>query len=238
MIVGMARRGDASPYDVTLERGTDGTYLAWVNDLPGCAVRGSSREEVLERLPAAIGDFLAWTGAADTPLPEVSVVDEVESAIEADEDTEVLVSSDRAPLAEESWAETEQWLARSRAELIGVLERLTDDELGSKREGSERTIREEIEHIAFVELMYAVWTFDRQSHEGLAEFLAWTRGIAGDRLSVLAREGAGNLTWANWGSAPRPEPWTARKAARRLVWHELLHLRAIERFRRRRFWSS
>jgi predicted RNase H-like HicB family nuclease len=229
MIVGMARRGDASAYDVTLERGTDGTYLAWVNDLPGCAVRGSSRDDVLERLPAAIGDFLAWTGAADTPLPDVRVVDEVESAIEADEDTEVLVASDRAALTEEGWAETQQWLARSRAELMSLLERLTDDELGSKRECSSRTAREEIEHIAFVELMYAVWTFDRHSREGLAEFLAWTRGIAGERLSALARASAADLTWADWGGAPRPEPWTARKAARRLVWHELLHLRALGR---------
>ena len=229
----MARRGDASAYDVTLERGTDGTYLAWVNDLPGCAVRGSSREDVLARLPAVIADFLAWTGAADMPLPEIRVVDEVESAIEADEDTEVLVSTDRAPLTEESWAETERWLARSRAELIGLLERVTDDELSSKREGSARTVREEIEHIAFVELMYAVWTFDRQSREGLSEFLAWARDIARERLSALAHENSADLTWANWGGAPRPEPWTARKAARRLVWHELLHLRAIERFGRR-----
>ena len=223
-------RHDASAYEVTLERGTDGTYLAWVNDLPGCAVRGGSRKEVLERLPAAIGEFLAWTGAADVPPPEVTVGDEVESAIEAEEDTEALVSPDRSALTEESWTETQQWLARSRAELIGLLERLTDDELGGKREGSERTVREEIEHIAFVELMYAAWTFDLQSREGLATFLAWTRGVAAERVSELAREGAADLTWADWGGAPRPEPWTPRKAARRLLWHELLHLRAIERF--------
>jgi hypothetical protein len=200
-----------------------------VNDLPGCAVRGSSREHVLERLPAAIGEFIAWTGAPPVPLPEITVVDEVESAIEADEDTEVLVSSDRGPLTEESWAETQRWLARSRAELISLLDRLTEEELDSKREGSGRTVREEIEHIAFVELMYAVWTFDRQSRDGLAEFLAWTRAVAGERLSALAREGAADLTSADWGGAPRPEPWTARKAARRLLWHELLHLRALGR---------
>jgi predicted RNase H-like HicB family nuclease len=221
----MARR--ASRYDVTLERGTDGTYLAWVNDLPGCAVRGSSRADVLERLPAAIAEFLAWTGTGDIPRVEIRVVDEVESAIEADEDTEVLVSSDRRPLTEEGWAETERCLARSRAELIALLERLTDDELAGKREGSERSLREEIEHVAFVELMYAVWTFDRQSRQGLTEFLAWTRDVARERLSALARASAADLTWAEWGGAPRPEPWTARKAARRLVWHELLHLRSI-----------
>ena len=37
-------------YSVTLERGTDGTYLAWVDDLPGCAVRAGSRAEVLARV--------------------------------------------------------------------------------------------------------------------------------------------------------------------------------------------
>jgi hypothetical protein len=223
----MARSAGGPTYEVTLERGTDGTYLAWVNDLPGCALRGSSRDEVLERLPAAIAEFLAWTGARYVSHVEVRVVDEVESAIEADEDTEVLVSSDRRPLTEESWAETERWLTRSRADLMALLDRLTDDELGRKREGSERSLREEIEHVAFVELMYAVWTFDRPSREGLAEFLAWTREVARERLSALAREGAADLTWAEWAGAPRPEAWTARKAARRLVWHELLHLRSI-----------
>ena len=39
--------GGQMTYSVTLERGTDGTYLAWVDDLPGCAVRARSRAEVL-----------------------------------------------------------------------------------------------------------------------------------------------------------------------------------------------
>lgn len=223
----------ASVYHVTLERGSDGTYLAWVDDLPGCAVRAQSREEVLARLPAAIADFLSWTGAPDFPPPEVRVVEEVDSAIEAEEDTEALVASDREPLTEEAWAEIERWLGRSRAELMRLLEGLTDDDLAASREGSARTLREEIEHVAFVELMYAAWTFDLSSRAGLRAFLGWTRGVAHDRLSALSRRGAGDLTWAMWAGAPRPEPWTPRKAARRLLWHELLHLRAIERLRAR-----
>jgi hypothetical protein len=78
--------------------------------------------------------------------------------------------------------------------------------------------------------MYAVLTFDRQSPDGLSEFLAWARSIARERLSALAHENSADLTLDHWGGAPRPEPWTARKAARRLVWHELLHLRPLERF--------
>jgi predicted RNase H-like HicB family nuclease len=216
-------------YEVTLERGADGTYLAWVNDLPGCAVRARSRDEVLERMPKAIAEFLAWDDAPAADLPEVAVVDEVESAIRTEEDTEALIASDRRPLTQESWAETHRRLARSRDEMIRLLGRLSDDALGARREGSSRTVREEIVHVAFVELMYAAWTFELQSREGLARFLGWTRAVASERLDELAREESDQLTWAAWAGAPRPEAWSPRKAARRLLWHELLHLRAIER---------
>jgi hypothetical protein len=184
---------------------------------------------VLERLPKAIRSFRAWAGADDSAPVEVDVVDEVESAIEADEDTEVLVATDRQALTTAHWEQIDRLLGRSRNELLEALEALPEAQLGARREGSERTIREEIEHIAFVEFMYAMWTFDLQSKDGLGEFLAWTRQIAQERLSALT--GSDAVTWAEWGGAPRPEPWTARKAARRLLWHELLHLRAIERAR-------
>jgi predicted RNase H-like HicB family nuclease len=220
----------AAALEVTLERGSDGTYLAWVNNLPGCAVRGASREDVLERLPSAIAEFLAWSGEPAAAPPGVTVVEEVDSIIEAEEDTEALVAADREALTAERWAEARAHLERSRAELSSVLERLTDEELASRREGSSRTVREEVEHVAFVELMYAAWTFDLQTREGLSEFLAWTRAVATERMDGLARQRNADLTSAHWAGAPQPEPWTARKAARRLLWHELLHLRAIERF--------
>jgi predicted RNase H-like HicB family nuclease len=220
-------------YSITLERGANGTYLAWVDDLPGCAVRAPSRAEVLEKLPEAINEFVAWTGQAAPGTVEIDVVEEVESAIETDEDTEVLISADRAALTEQDWSQLLESLAKSRSELVALLAGLADDELESKREESERTVREEIEHVAFVELMYAMWTFDLRSREGLAEFLSWTRKVSEERMQQLAAQGATDLTWAEWAGAPRPEPWTARKAARRLLWHELLHLRALEGLRPR-----
>jgi DinB superfamily len=184
---------------------------------------------VLTALPEAICGFLAWSGVHDATPPEVDVVAEVDSTIEADEDTEVLVAVDREALTREHWERMERWLARSRAELRQRVATLADDELEGRRVGSDRTLREEIEHVAFVELMYAAWTFDLSSRPGLHEFLDWTRDVAATRLRALADERAADLTWAMWSGAPRPEPWTARKAARRLLWHELLHLRAIER---------
>jgi hypothetical protein len=218
-------------YRVTLERGSDGTYLAWVDDLPGCAVRANSREQALERLPAEIRSFLAWSGSGDVAASvEIEIVEEVESVVEADEDTEVLVRADRQALDRADWETIANLLGRTRAELVDLLEALAEDDLATTREASGRTIREEIEHVAFVELMYAVWTFNLESKQGLRDFLTWTRQVAADRMEALAVEGASSLTWADWSGAPRPEPWTARKAARRLVWHELLHLRALQRF--------
>lgn len=171
--------GEAAPeYAVTLERGTDGTYLGWVDELPGCAVRARSRDDALAHLPATILDFLAQGGITETAAtPAVVVVDEVESAIETEEDTEVLLEADRHPLSPEDWKRARNWLAHSRTKLEEILRELTDEQLDAKRQGSHRSIREEIEHIAFV----------------------------ADR-------------------------WTPRKAVRRLVWHELLHVRPIERF--------
>jgi predicted RNase H-like HicB family nuclease len=216
-------------YSVTLERGSDGTYLAWVDDLPGCAVRAGSRAEVLSELPDSIKAFADWAGETVPSTVEIVVSEEVESAIATDEDTEVLVRADRDALTNEDWARIGERLARSRAELIKLLGRLTDDELESKRDGSERTLREEIGHVAFVELMYAMWTFDLHSRAGLTEFLRWTRRTAEERMQQLATNEAQDVTLAEWAGAPRPEEWTPRKAARRLLWHELLHLRAVER---------
>ncbi|MBD0330928.1 MAG: DinB family protein [Thermoleophilia bacterium] len=223
----MTRVRGPAVYALTLEHGSDGSHLAWVDDVPGCAVRGGTRDDVLARAPAAIRAFLAWAGEPVPDEIEVVVGDVVEAEIAADEDTEALVGADRAPLTAEHWRRIAAWLERSRADALAALASLDEQALAGRRAGSERTIREELAHVAFVELMYAAWTFDLHSREGLAEFLPWTRAIAGERLRQLAEQRDDRLTHADWSGAPRLEPWTARKAARRLLWHELLHVRAI-----------
>ena len=74
-------------YSATLEHGSDGSYLAWVHELPGCFVRGVSREDVAGKLPDAIQEFLAWLRDSGEPVDEgggvdVVVVEEIESIVE------------------------------------------------------------------------------------------------------------------------------------------------------------
>lgn len=218
---------------MTLEHGSDGSYLAWVHELPGCFVRGASRDEAMSKLPDAIEQFLNWLRAfgetGEDAETTIVVAEEVEALVAADEDSEVLLGPDREPLTSTDWEQDERWLAQSRRDLLRVLSTVPDEQLEWRPEGRTRTLRQEVIHVAFVELMYAMWTFDLRSRAGLEEFLDWTRNISLARMRFLSEHDRGSLTYAEWAGAPRPEEWTARKAARRLIWHELLHLPDLRR---------
>src|SRR5437762_11262654 len=215
-------------YSLTLEHGSDGSYLAWVHELPGCFARAATREGVVANAAQAVAEFRQWLRNVGEPIEDddidVVVVAEVGSRVETDEDTEVLVEPDRQPLTKDDWRKIEHWLTASRTELLEVLAPMADEQLGEHVPGGDRTFREQLIHLAFVELMYAAWTFDHQSKEGIADFLTWTRGVAITRIRTLADRLDDDVTQAEWADAPYPELWTARKAARRLIWHERLHL--------------
>lgn len=219
-------------YSVTLERGTDSGYMAWVHELPGCFARGATREEVESKIRPAIAEFLSWTGSGGqgADAVEFSIVAEVGSVTEArNADSEVLLEPDRAALTPQDWATIERWLRLSRREVLRALRMTGEADMDRKPEGSPRSIRGHFVHVGFVEFMYMAWTFDLHSKEGIAAFLRWTRRLATARMRTLARSYQSAVTQADWSGAPRPEPWTPRKAARRLLWHERLHLRAIRR---------
>ena len=216
-------------YSVTLERGSDATYLAWVHELPGCFARAETRADVIAKLPEAIRAFLAWSGAdADEPV-DVVVAEEIESRVPAADDTEALLEPDRKPLSRPDWEQIERLLRQSRRELRRLLGSIGDDDLRWQPPGRPRTIADEIQHVAYVELMYALWTFDLGSRSGLDEFLRWTRTAAAARMRALARADRGAVTHADWSGAADREQWTARKAARRLIWHERVHIERLER---------
>ena len=56
-------------YLVVIERG-ERNFSAYVPDLPGCAATGATREEVVERMRAAIALHLDGMRADGEPIPE------------------------------------------------------------------------------------------------------------------------------------------------------------------------
>lgn len=236
-------------YSVTLERGVDGGYMAWVHELWGCFARAPTRREVEAKIGPAIEEFREWLGVGaqepptgDAPREEAgtpggpmdfAIVAEVDTPTRAaDADSEALLEPDQAPLTREDWARQEGWLHLSRADLERLWGQFDRESLNWQPEGARRSARGHLVHIGMVELMYAAWTFDLRSPAGIAGFLQWTRRVAAERMRELAGVDRATVTQAEWG--PRLEPWTPRKAARRLLWHERLHTRAIARLLGRR----
>lgn len=177
-------------YSVVLEESSGGGFMAWVVDLPGCFARAATRAEVEAKLPTAIHEFLSWRLANGESLDlgsiDIQVVGHEVTAGDGEEgDTSVLLELDRAPLTSSDWSRIESWLTDSRRDLVGFLGKFTNEDLESLPDESPRTLQQNIYHLAFVELMYAVWTFDLHSVAGLRSFLEWTREIAAARMRHL-----------------------------------------------------
>lgn len=223
-----------SRYSVTLERNDSDGHLAWVHELPGCIAFGVSQDEALAKVSEAIEQFRDRLRGAGEEIPtdqiSLATVPEADSAeVTSTGPDGVLLTWDQEPLTPEEWTRIERWLQHSRRELLVVLEQMTEDQLEITARDGARTIARQLRHIATVEFMYALWTFDLRTRHDLKELLDWTRQMAVMRLRALAERRDRGLTYAEWAGTEHPEPWTARKAARRLVYHELWHLRSIRR---------
>lgn len=126
-------------YSITLEHGSDDSYLAWVHELPGCFACGATRGAAIANASHAVARFREWLRESGEPVEDddvtIVVADEIESLIEADEDTEVLLATDREPLSPEDWRNLERWLTHSREALLRRLAALPDEQLEQQARG-------------------------------------------------------------------------------------------------------
>lgn len=223
-----------SHYTVTVEHDEPESYLAWVHELPGCYAQGPTREEAVSHVVDAIERFCAWLRAKGEEISAEPVeFDIVEAAAPAEIPPEgssgMLLTWDQAPLTPQDWMRVERWLHHSRLEVLSVLESMREGDLDTAAGGGARSIARQLRHLASAEYMYALWTFDLRSKQDVKELLDWSRRMVMERMGMLAGRRDNRLTRAEWSGDDHPEPWTARKAARRLVYHERWHLNSIRR---------
>jgi hypothetical protein len=209
-----------------------------VHELPGCHAHARTREEALANVVPAIERFRDWLREIGETVDQgpvtVRLVEEAGAVGRTREGPSgVLLTSDQEALTREHWARVERWLDHSRKELLGILEAMDDQDLEAAAHKDARSIAKQLRHLATAEYLYTLWTFDFASKADLRELLDWTRRMATDRLRTLAGRGDGRLTKAEWSADDHPEPWTARKAARKLVYHEAWHLDSIRHLRQR-----
>ncbi len=59
----------AKSYVYVVERADDGSYWAYLPDLPGCATTGDSPEQVERQLPEAVSLYLSYFHDRGLPTP-------------------------------------------------------------------------------------------------------------------------------------------------------------------------
>lgn len=227
------------PYDVYVEIGDAGECLAHVLDLPGCILRAANEGDIREQLPDTIRAHLTWLRrhgeVVDAPLePITTQVRETSRGFGPFRrgDRAALFTPDRRPL---SRAELERHLrlaTYTRADLLAPVVDLPEPVLNWQAAPKEMSIRAILRHVGNTEQWYvsrlvppetlpAEWEDDDRLP--LFTFLDMERHTAAERLRRLTdAELAAVVYPTRWTDHP-DEPWTARKALRRLPEHEREH---------------
>jgi len=226
-------------YAVYLETADDGRCMAHVPALPGCISRELSRAEALRCLPDAIREHHAWLRRHGEPVPPDGASIEFEIAGESTSygpfdprSAAALFPPDLEPL---SLAEMEDYfrlMAYARADLLALVLDLPGDLLDWQPAADALSIRRLLRHVGNAEEWYVSRLvppatlpvqWQRDAELPIFDFLEMERRTVLIRLRQLDDEERARVHYpTGWTDHP-DEPWTARKALRRFVEHELEH---------------
>lgn len=221
---------------IGLETNFEGRSLAWALDFPGCYAYGQDSTEALLRMPRALVDYQAWAGrhAAQSWLADLGDFDV--RLVETWDDYTINESYDPAaegrlitawfrndwkPLSVLEVRQAAQLLEWSRADLLAVIDDLTDELLDRPVAGERWSIRGIIAHLATFEW----WMMDQL---GVAE--TGRANLPKDpRERLLATRASLHKILPDLAGLDRVvgkggELWSARRLVRRVLWHERDHL--------------
>ncbi|HEX6383612.1 MAG TPA: DinB family protein [Anaerolineae bacterium] len=226
-------------YDVYLESDGKGRTMAHVLDLPGCFVRADRREAALSALTGAIRDYNDWLRrhgeAVDSSAePIILNVAETSEGIGPFDpgDKAALFAPERRPLGRNDLERTLQLAAYNRADLLALVRPLPDDIRQWRAHPDAMSIKRALRHIGNAEQWYvsrlvqpdtlpSQWADDEDM--ALFDFLEMTRRTAAARMRQLSDEELSRVVVPQHFADLPDEPWTARKALRRLLEHEREH---------------
>jgi predicted RNase H-like HicB family nuclease len=223
-------------YEVAVNDIEPGNWVAWVLSLDGCFSRGGTHDDAVEGVPDAVAAYYRWLKDHD---PEFITPDEAaEFTVAEDIRSRVLPNGyyanaffddDRKLLTADDAARVGRLLSYTRQDLMSVIRRISPEQMDRPIEAEVRgCIRKVIRHIASAEW----WYWDR-----LELAFDW-QDMPSDTLSSLEKSRAHTLAHLpelvgdKRIVEKRSEMWSARKLARRALWHEIVHTRQIERYLR------
>jgi predicted RNase H-like HicB family nuclease len=227
---------------VCMEAGPDGTGT-FVPSCPGCWVFGRTPERALSKVKIAVADWFDWLEEHGEHVSEGMKNFEVEVAELLRVDYNPVKAGKPEPLF---WSEvprvtrkdvlrTLRLMRYSREDLIKAVSKLSRNCLNWEPPGEPRTIEDCLRHIAYVEPWYVSrlgsdlkWKHQRD----VFKMLDSTREAVTDYLKRFPREKMKGIFQPTRDLSPVCNLWTARKVLRRLVDHERLHTKYVEKITR------
>jgi predicted RNase H-like HicB family nuclease len=228
-----------SKISVCLEVGPQATG-AFVPECPGCWVFGRTKERAVKKVRIVILEWFKWLSAHGESVPEVKNKVEIEIAemlyvdynpVEAGK-PEPLFWSEVTPVKEDDIKRTILLIGHSRKDLMSLVSTITEECMDWKPCDEPRTIRNCLKHIAYVEPWYVSRLnieVPRDYPEDVFELLNYTRDIVINCLQNFPERKMRGIFRPNKDESPICDLWTARKVLRRLVDHERLHSKYIEK---------
>ncbi len=215
--------------------GDEPGWEAWGLDFLGFATWAFTKDEVLERVPTKLEEYLGWLDkhglSQPNPGPGIEVVEHVVG-------NEVLFAVDRYPATADEIDQTIRLIKFSRCNLLATIEPLSDEVLDWDPPywnfavwADWRTIRANLAHIANTETHYYLRHIGYEPtmppvrpNDDWRSFLTQSRAEA---IAYLERQKS-SVDRARV-KEDKSEHWSVRKALRRMVRHELLHWKSIQR---------
>ncbi len=213
---------------------------AFVPDCPGCWVFGRTKKRALHKVKIAVVEWFKWLNKHKGKIPQLSNDLKIEIAemlrvdynpVEAGK-PEPLFWSEVLPVKREDIKRTIQLMGYSRKDLLDLVSGLTAKQLNFRPPNQPRSIGNCLRHIASVEW----WYVNRLNVDMPEKFprdifgrLKHIRELVVGALEKLPGEKMRGVHQPVKYKSPTCDLWTARKVLRRLVDHERLHTRYIQK---------
>jgi predicted RNase H-like HicB family nuclease/uncharacterized damage-inducible protein DinB len=231
-----------SNYSIYLEIDAHGRAMAHVLSLLGCYTKADSSDAALDAVPQAIWDYWAWlrqhgedVAEPEGTTPQVAEISRGFAPFQHG-DRAALFTPEREPIGVE---EMETYLRRwcyARADLLTLTPNVADALLDWQPNAGQMSIRQILRHVGNTNEWYLSRVVDPaslatewESDDKLPifHFLSMEQRTVTARMHRLTAKQRAQVSYPSaWTDHP-DEPWSVRKALRRMIEHEREHTEQI-----------
>ncbi len=202
--------------------------ILYADNYVGAFTRGASKEEAMLKMPEEIRRFQLWRGETPFDDYDIEIVQEKESDLQiSDADSDVLFSTEEAPLSAEEYRSLKSLALKSAEDFHALYTSFPDKNRSALPYRKTfygavpRTAEEMYQHTKNVNEYYFSEVGVEADNEGT---IVSCRARGFEALESVADYLSLKAVTGSYG-----EQWSVRKVLRRFIWHDRIHAKAMYR---------